>query len=542
VKAWVEKLAGKLRKKGYDVRVDTESKSGSSVPEWCRERADQADAVLLICTPEYKAKILSKKGYLWDEALVIEARWSRRGQNHGVIPLLRSGDAGDSVPDFCGSRGMEHLDFRRDDHFEADLAALDKEVQDAIAGQCRERAQMESSFADTQHGIILMADVVNFTMIPWADQERIMERMMAFTDSTFAPESEDARIIMPMLDGIAIIWKNQNTFVEACETARKLIHHMENGNPGVIIRTGLHIGSYSVGKSKQAHYFGNALNDCRRICQIGDHKHIVMSESFCQKWLERERDHPLQQNIFPTTADNPIQVYPWRLKDGCIRLLKEGDDRVPMELEVRDIASNWLSQLIEYIGKSVMELVEDKHGIKAAKQGLRVALWAPNPERRDELTATEFRWPKREDNGQPPSRTTYHIVNEGEPPAGRAFCSGEEVVIIHGLPPVRSAKDSGKALQKYYEAMQAHGIRLETLQKFSRHARAFLCFAFPILLESHDAASRKNGGGIRQPFGVICMDFLDPLADVSKKELCQLATEIREVFQTELTLAWRART
>lgn len=537
VSTWVRELGEALSKEGFEPQIDTKDNTKSQpIPEWVREALESSEFVVLVCTSQYaeKAKTKAKTGYVRDELRIIEGRWTDRGDQHGIFPIVREykDKPSDVVPDICRSRKTVHLDFSDDRVFPDRLKDLVVGMRGLIQDKLNsEGGSAEGEFAKSDHGIILMADVVGFTHYRWNEQERIMQRLLSFSDDI--KKKHGGLVTMPMLDGVTMIWRDETAFEAACQTAMALIQRMEENNPSVVIRTGLHIGSYSKSKNKKTQpvYFGNALNDCRRICQVGDFKHIMLSESFCLGWQGRHNS-PLHEKIYPPLKESPIEVYPWRRDAGKIRLLRRGDDRLPEELYVRELASQCLSQLIDDIGKLVTKHIEKRYGVAARKQNVRVTLWAPNPSKSDELAATAFRWPEKKDTKGPASKTVYKITGEGEPPAGRAFCLPHDVFVRNKLP---------KAMDNLSEYIRKLGnTDPETVKNFSRHSRTYLCFAFP-MIECGGEEERRNGS-IDHPFGVVCIDIEHPLPKARDAELKRFTHNLRQTFEHGLTLAWRDRT
>ena len=231
VKDWVGRLSGLLEKEGFDPKIDTEDNThGQAITDWVRNAAKNSDFVLMICTPEYQAKYKSGKGYLWDELLIIQSRWKDHGQEHGVFPLVRSHDsrAEDVVPAVSKDRGIVHWDFTQDSDFEQQFAKLIETLKAMTQKRYQQQNESppESKFAKSGHGIILTTDVVDFTHRLWGEQEKIMQRILAFEGAELPSDADDSRTVVPLLDGMAIIWKDQSCFDEACEAAKKLIDYM----------------------------------------------------------------------------------------------------------------------------------------------------------------------------------------------------------------------------------------------------------------------------------------------------------------------------
>jgi len=112
-KAWVRDLAAKLRNDGVDVRLDRwELKPGDQLPSFMETSVRENDFVLIVCTPNYKAKSDHREGgvgYEWD--IMTGEAFSGKDPRK-FIPVLRAGTWQESSPSWL--LGKYGVDLRRD--------------------------------------------------------------------------------------------------------------------------------------------------------------------------------------------------------------------------------------------------------------------------------------------------------------------------------------------------------------------------------------------------------------------------------------------
>jgi hypothetical protein len=89
-KAWVAKLALRLRAAGVEVLLDQyDLEPGDDVPKYMERSVAEADCVLMICTEAYVRKADDGKGGVGYETMIVTGELVRNiGQNR-FVPILR---------------------------------------------------------------------------------------------------------------------------------------------------------------------------------------------------------------------------------------------------------------------------------------------------------------------------------------------------------------------------------------------------------------------------------------------------------------------
>ena len=111
-KAWVAKLATRLRADGVNVILDQwEVRLGDQLPQFMESSVRNSDFVLIICTPRYKERCDPRRGGVGYEEQVITAEGFYAQNDRKFIPVLRLGEWKDVAPswllgkDFADLRG-----------------------------------------------------------------------------------------------------------------------------------------------------------------------------------------------------------------------------------------------------------------------------------------------------------------------------------------------------------------------------------------------------------------------------------------------------
>src|SRR3954466_20384 len=89
-KTWGAQFAGRLRTDGVDAKIDQwELVPGDKLPQFMETAIRENDFVLLICTPNYKAKADGRKGGVGYEGDIMTAEVFGKGNHRKYIPILR---------------------------------------------------------------------------------------------------------------------------------------------------------------------------------------------------------------------------------------------------------------------------------------------------------------------------------------------------------------------------------------------------------------------------------------------------------------------
>lgn len=131
--AWVLKLAGMLRDNGVDVIFDKyDLKAGKNLIHFMEQAIKRANKIIIIFTPNYKAKAEKRKGGVgYEYSIMNVGLYKDQTNNEKVIPVLRNGSQEESIPEFM--QQFIHLDLRNDEKFEASFTDLLREIFDEPA-------------------------------------------------------------------------------------------------------------------------------------------------------------------------------------------------------------------------------------------------------------------------------------------------------------------------------------------------------------------------------------------------------------------------
>lgn len=121
---WVRKLAARLRESGVDAILDQfHFAPGMDLTKFMEKSVRESDFVLLVCTPTFAQKADAGVGGVGYEKTIVTGEMLT-GICHETkfVPLLREGDAKESLPSYLKSRLF--VDFRDDSVFESRLDGL----------------------------------------------------------------------------------------------------------------------------------------------------------------------------------------------------------------------------------------------------------------------------------------------------------------------------------------------------------------------------------------------------------------------------------
>jgi len=122
-KAWVVELGTRLRTDGIDLTLDEwHLRPGDELPRFMEEAIRDADFVLVICTPIYRAKSDTRAGGVGYEGSVITAEITTGAPRRKFVPILRSGEWREAAPSWL--KGGVYIDFRSDPYPEGSYGVL----------------------------------------------------------------------------------------------------------------------------------------------------------------------------------------------------------------------------------------------------------------------------------------------------------------------------------------------------------------------------------------------------------------------------------
>jgi formylglycine-generating enzyme required for sulfatase activity len=121
---WVRKLATRLRACGVDAILDQfHCAPGTDLTKFMEKSVRESSYVILVCTPNFCIKADAGVGGVgYEKAIVTGELFHGEAQETKFVPVLREGNAKESLPSYLKSRLF--IDFREDDQFEVRLEEL----------------------------------------------------------------------------------------------------------------------------------------------------------------------------------------------------------------------------------------------------------------------------------------------------------------------------------------------------------------------------------------------------------------------------------
>jgi hypothetical protein len=124
-RSWVRQLAAELRSNGVDAIVDAfHAPLGADLAHFMG-RIAACDFVLVVCTPQFRAKSLQAPGaggIGYEQAIITGQIFTGAAKPEKFIPIIRSGGATESLPDYLLNRHW--ADFRDDSRFAQNLEQI----------------------------------------------------------------------------------------------------------------------------------------------------------------------------------------------------------------------------------------------------------------------------------------------------------------------------------------------------------------------------------------------------------------------------------
>ena len=119
-KNWVRELASRLRIEGIDVMLDQwDLRLGDPLPEFMERGVRENDFVLLVCTPNFKAKADGRQGGVGYEGNIMTGELFIKYNHRKFIPVLRHDNWAEAAPAWLQAKTYIDLtDKRFEENFE----------------------------------------------------------------------------------------------------------------------------------------------------------------------------------------------------------------------------------------------------------------------------------------------------------------------------------------------------------------------------------------------------------------------------------------
>lgn len=120
---WVIALGTRLRSDGVDLVLDEwHLRPGMEAPKFMEKAVAEADRVLLVCTPQFKAKVDERSGGAGYEANLVTAEMMAGAEETKFIPILRRGAWREAAPKAL--LGKIYIDLSGDPYSESSYEVL----------------------------------------------------------------------------------------------------------------------------------------------------------------------------------------------------------------------------------------------------------------------------------------------------------------------------------------------------------------------------------------------------------------------------------
>jgi TIR domain len=130
----VKSLAARLRANGVNARLDAWHLRGKTIPEFMASEVRNADKILFLCSPQYRARVHAMEdgqrpsGSGWETMLVGSGVWTRHLERNQIVVALFSGKWEEASPDFLA--GLTYIDLTDDASFEDNYVELLRNLTD----------------------------------------------------------------------------------------------------------------------------------------------------------------------------------------------------------------------------------------------------------------------------------------------------------------------------------------------------------------------------------------------------------------------------
>lgn len=578
-KLWVLNLAKNLRANGVDAILDRwEIKLGSDTTHFMENGIQEADKVLLICTPKYCNKTKHRVGGVGYENTVITGELVGKHNTHKFVCVLKSGSSKTSIPSYCKSR--LYIDFRVDEDYPSSFDQLLRDILDVpdepkpplkespflsevvygdnlshysetdskpslgkipfkkeiLAISNNEKTDLDiatenipipnNTSINTLSGYIFYINIKDFTLMNQEEQVNSVQTLWKYLDSKEFLNQKEHVYINGAGDSVIIaILGSAHGFnhLTTINLADSFISDLSNISPNTKLRIGLHQGPFNVIPVKvlnDSQIIGTGPNLCSRLLVLGDEGDIIVSEDFVNGWHNEQGDKILNRFI-PNTLKSPIEVFIKHNQTIKARIYRRKNaKKLSNRLSSLQTVESRLYTLLEEIEKQLiagLSAINKKYTQKNVSA--RISILAPH---KNNLISTKYRWHYRQEKTLE-GETTYKIKGKAKGPAGKAFTGGKPY-IIKGLPNWNGSIQDKK---KYVKILQKTGLSKSTIEKFGRRSRAFIDLPAGLEEKKHDL--------------VICIDTDDPLTSVPMIAIKKIAQNLMKDYCELITALWRLR-
>jgi hypothetical protein len=395
------------------------------------------------------------------------------------------------------------------------------------------------SIQDLSHGLILAADISNFSALPSKHFRDVIAKLWSIPEEIGL--FQDASI-SSLLDGLVAARGGirHAQLLNLCETwiNRLRVSTRKIVQDGVNLRIAVHYGSYYVINKPAINQpkliVGAAPNECSRLVRVAGPGQVVVSEEFVKNW-KADEDSELLRHLEPPHTREPIGIY---LKPGQLsqfRFYKLNLNDSPQDtLQQIHAAEEALHKYLVDIEEELVDLLTDSDPSLDSKSiGARLTIFAVD-RLGLQLVPTQIRYQKHGNSSVPAESvnghrlhgngTKYSIEDKKKPqgPLGRAYYSFEPQA-VNKLPSYANSPEKyvGKLTRSPWY------IPRQMVHDFGHKAGAFIAVPF--------------GLQTKLPDGLLCIDTQNPLNSFSASQLEECGESIRRIYGLLLASLLRLR-
>lgn len=384
---------------------------------------------------------------------------------------------------------------------------------------------MGETFPSTDAGVIIISDIVNFSLQKGNKQKELIIKLWKFLENNQFLD-KPGKVLNGTGDGILIAFPNlqapQVTHLDVVKFCKEWIKYMKTGTNKTDLRIGIHQGHFERIKLKdikEIQAIGTGPNNCARIASIGDAGDIVVSEEFVRSWNRLENG--VLKKFSPSEEDSAHLLYVKHERPQSIRVLKRPRMKTPQKIGFIEVVREMIIGQLEQVEKTFcrsFKIIDNS--LSQEKLSLRVSILAPvRIDGGRFLCSTPFRYHYKNESTVK-GKTKYKITGIPSGPPGQCFFINDTIIL-------RNLPDPESSYKSYCNKLLKTNLTKKEVGDFSRKARSFICI--PIGLTIHE------------PIAVICVDSRDPLKNIFKKNIRDIAEVIKNQYNIVLSALWKLR-
>ena len=296
-----------------------------------------------------------------------------------------------------------------------------------------------TSFPRSPAGIVLIADIEDFSLMKSDYQEEVVNILWRFVeehDLIADAKAHEEVALNTTGDGILVAFSRNNHVVDpeaVLRFADDLIKTCAAEKPSTKVRIGIHQGPFARLEALGGiQVVGTAANECARIVSIGDGGQIVCSNALVRAW--HDKTEGVMKQFDPEDVDHPYEFFVKHDVPARIHLFKRGGKHsTPSRRIARlDAVAQRLHNRLREVEEGLVDaLTALDHNLSREQISARISLLGYR-KHENVLATTDYRYHFQK-LLLSRSNTKYRLRPKPQGPPGKAFRS-QTVQVERGLP------------------------------------------------------------------------------------------------------------